>query len=249
MTRNAARASDQPAFRSIVERAASRFRAAGRSAYYFSRGKLGGDPVFAAVLRDGRIASHARIIDLGCGQGMLSALLAEAEEFDSGEAEAWPENWAPPATGWTLHGFDLRSGAIAAGQRALSDLGHRVQLSVGDVRSVPLPACDVAVILDVLHYIHTAAQHDLLARVHAALSPRGSLLLRVADAELTWRCRLTLAGDGYLSLVRGSPWPRFWCRPLAEWIALLETIGFTVTTQPMSEGTPFANVLLVATKR
>lgn len=246
MTRNAARASDEPAFRSIVARAASRFRPAGRGAYYFSRGKLGGDPVFAALLRDGRIASRARIVDLGCGMGVLPALLAAVEKS---AAESWPEKWAPPATDWTLHGFDLRSGAIAAGQRALADLGHRVRLAVDDVSTAPLPTSDVVVILDVLHYIDAAAQQALLARVHSALAPGGSLLLRVADAAPTWRFRLTLAGDWCVLFARGFAWPRFWCRPIAEWTSLLEAIGFTAHAQSMSEGTLFANVLLVATKR
>ena len=35
-------------------------------------------------------------------------------------------------------------------------------------------------------------------------------------------------------------------RTLADWIAYLESLGFTVHSQPMSQGTPFANVLLVA---
>ena len=38
-----------------------------------------------------------------------------------------------------------------------------------------------------------------------------------------------------------------WGRPLAEWIALLHALGFAVeSSAPMSQGTPFANVLLVA---
>jgi hypothetical protein len=50
-------------------------------------------------------------------------------------------------------------------------------------------------------------------------------------------------------LARKKAWPRLHWRPLAEWTALLEVIGFTVVAQPMSEGTLFANVLLIATKR
>ena len=36
-------------------------------------------------------------------------------------------------------------------------------------------------------------------------------------------------------------------RPLSEWIAQLVDLGFQVSHRPMSEGTPFANVLLIAT--
>jgi hypothetical protein len=35
-------------------------------------------------------------------------------------------------------------------------------------------------------------------------------------------------------------------RTLAQWIALLESLGFELRSRSMSEGTPFANVLLVA---
>jgi hypothetical protein len=37
-----------------------------------------------------------------------------------------------------------------------------------------------------------------------------------------------------------------YCRPLNAWTRALESRGFNVSALPMSEGTPFANVLLVA---
>jgi hypothetical protein len=45
---------------------------------------------------------------------------------------------------------------------------------------------------------------------------------------------------------RGHRLPRLWCRPVAGWRAELERLGFKVEPVPMSEGTAFANVLLVA---
>ena len=49
-----------------------------------------------------------------------------------------------------------------------------------------------------------------------------------------------------MTRVRGHKVSPTWGRPLAEWMALLERLGFGVRSIPMSEGTPFANVLLVA---
>jgi SAM-dependent methyltransferase len=242
-------AGSEPAFRRLVARAAVRFRPAGRGPYYFARGKLGGDPAFAALLRDGRITSDARIVDIGCGLGVLAALLTAAEQCDPRSAVAWPQTWAPPPLGWTLCGFDLRMDAIATAQRALFDIRDRVLLSVGDVREVTLPECDVVVMLDVLHYVDRVAQHTLLTNAYSALAPGGTLLLRVGDAAPNWRFRFTSAVDWCVTFARARSWPQLHWRPLAEWTALLEVIGFSVAMQPMSEGTLFANALLIATKR
>ena len=226
-------------FEGVVERAAQRFRRCGRGPYHFARGKLGGDPVFALMLRQRLIADGARVVDIGCGQGVLGALLAEAEA--AGPVAA--------ARGWTLHGFDLRARAVAHGALALADLGARVALKVADARNEPLPACSVAVILDGLHYLDRTGQEDLLRRVRASLAPDGTLLLRVSDAASGWRFRVTLVGDWLITFARGTLWPRFWCRTLREWVELLERLEFDIATVPASEGTPFANVLLVCRRQ
>jgi hypothetical protein len=55
---------------------------------------------------------------------------------------------------------------------------------------VPLPDCDLVVILDVLHYVDHAAQAALLARVRRRWHPQGRLLLRVGDTDAVARlCR------------------------------------------------------------
>ena len=141
------------------------------------------------------------------------------------------------------------NGRIATAQRALFDIRDRVSLSIGDVRAVTLSECDVVVILDVLHYIDRVAQRALLTNAYSALAPGGTLLLRVADAAPNWRFRFTSAVDWCVTFARQKSWPQLHWRPLAEWTALLEAIGFSVVAQPMSEGTLFANVLLIATKR
>ncbi len=144
-------------------RAAARYRPAGRSPYYFARGKLSGDPVFAALLRDGRIHDDARIVDVGCGLGILAAWLAAAEICDPRSASEWPQTWAaPPKTGRCVDSICVRGGR--GRERALSDLGNRVALNVGDARVVTLPACDAVVMLDVLHYMDRDAQQALLKK-------------------------------------------------------------------------------------
>jgi SAM-dependent methyltransferase len=230
----------QLAFASLVHAAALRYRAAGRTAYYFARGKLGGDPVFAAILRQGLIPSRARVLDLGCGQGVLLALLQAAQDpqYNAG----WPAGLPPLPRDIVAKGFDLRADAIDAARIAL---GHNAQVAVSDVRDAKLTECDVVTILDVLHYIDYEAQLRLLERVHAALAPGGRLLLRAGDMSQGWRFRLTLAGDWLITLIRGHLQRRFFCRSGEQWLRLLREVGFETQMQPMCAGTPFANVLLV----
>jgi SAM-dependent methyltransferase len=114
------------------------------------------------------------------------------------------------------------------------------------MRNATLPACDLVVILDVLHYVDHTAQRALLERVHAALAPRGRLLLRVGDRAQVGGFRASQWVDRIVTWARGHRVPPTWGRPLADWQALLEALGFKVQPLPMSAGTPFANVLLVA---
>ena len=143
----------------------------------------------------------------------------------------------------------MRASATFSATRAPKSARARVALKVADARNEPLPACSVAVMLDVLHYLDHAGQEDLLRRVWASLAPDGTLLLRVSDAASGWRFRVTLVGDWLITFARGTPWPRFWCRTLREWVELLERVGFDILTLPASEGTPFANLLLVCRRQ
>lgn len=232
--------SQQLAFETLVDAAALRYRPAGRGAYYFARGKLGTDPVFAAVLRQGLIPDGARVIDLGCGQGVLLALLAAAQ--DPQYSAGWPAGLPPLPRDIVTHGFDLRADAIDAARIAL---GHNAQVAVSDVRDAKLGECDVVTIFDVLHYIDYDAQLRLLERVHAALVPGGRLLLRAGDASMGWRFRFTLAGDWLVTLARGHLQTRFYCRSGTQWERMVREVGFEAQMQPMCAGTPFANVLVV----
>jgi SAM-dependent methyltransferase len=230
--------------RVLVEDAAGRYRSADRFAYHFARGKLNGDPAFAAVLARGLIPDAARILDLGCGQGLLAAWLAAAvERF---RAHEWHDDWPAPPTRWTYRGIELKPRDVA---RANAALGTLARVEVGDIRAAHFGQADAVVILDVLHYMDKAYQEAVLAKVRAALSRLGVLLLRIGDASAGLPFRLSNFVDHTVLLVRGHGWPRLQCRTVSEWLELLGGLGFRTEAVPMSAGTPFANVLLVARPR
>ena len=114
------------------------------------------------------------------------------------------------------------------------------------MRHTPFPEVDAVVILDVLHYITVADQDEVLARVRRALPVGGRLLLRVGDAASRRGFLASQWVDAVVTFVRGHRVTPQFGRTLSAWIARLESLGFEVRSQPMSQGTPFANVLLVA---
>jgi SAM-dependent methyltransferase len=134
--------------------------------------------------------------------------------------------------------------------RAEASIGHlkpAPRFVCEDMCQAAMPACDLVVILDVLHYVDHAAQEGVLRRVHGALQPGGRLLLRVGDAASRRGFAISQWVDRTVTRIRGHRVSPTWGRTLSEWTSLLQRLGFSrVESIPMSAGTPFANVLLVA---
>lgn len=227
-------------FMRLADAAAERYRPAGRFAHGFARGKLRNDPAFEHLLAAGLLSQATRVLDLGCGQGLLAALLAEARI--AADAGRWPPGWPPPPRA-RVHGIELMPRDV---ERARQALGDEAEIEEGDIVTTRFTAADAVVILDVLHYIGYEQQVDVLRRVRAALAPSGRLLLRVGDAGGGTGFRASQAVDRIVTFVRGHRLSRLYCRALGEWVEVVRDAGFRVESRPMSRGTPFANVLLVA---
>ncbi len=237
---------DERVWRCLWREAADRYRGAGRFALHFARGKLRHDPVFRALLAQGDIAPGARVLDIGCGQGLLASLLAACDACHA--RGDWPTGWPPAPTGTHYRGIELMARDVARAGTALRGLPRSPRVQRGDMRSTSFGVCDLVVILDVLHYVSIAEQDDVLAHVHAALAPGGRLLLRVGDADAGWRHALTRWIDLAVTVGRGHAAPPVASRTLAQWTAALQGLGFTLQVRPMHQGTPFANMLLVCAK-
>ncbi len=229
----------------LLEQATAPYRPLGNFAWRFARGKLGVDPAFAGLLQRGLLPARARILDIGCGQGLLAALLGSLDGRSAAERH-WPADWAAAPAHCQVHGIELMPLDVARARQALTHLGERARFTQGDMCRTDFGQADTVVILDVLHYVSYQAQEDVLRRVKAALTPGGTLLLRVGDASAGLPFKISNWVDAAVTFVRGHRLSRLYCRTLRDWQALLGDLGFTVQAIPMHQGTPFANILLVA---
>jgi uncharacterized protein (DUF2062 family) len=232
-----------PFFVRLVEEASRPYVQAGISDWEFVRWKLRKDPVYSRVLQWGLLPPSGRLVDLGCGRGILLALLLAARRWPA--SESWAADWAEPPRELELAAVDFRPHAVETVRVAL---GNDVTVELADLVDYRPPPCRVAVLFDVLHYLEAGDQERLIDRIVAALEPGGLVLIREADAALGWRFALTRASERIRSLTRGDWRRRFAYRELRSWRSLLERHGLDVRATPMRAGTPWANVLLEARK-
>jgi predicted TPR repeat methyltransferase len=228
----------------LFDSAVAPYVPAGKFAMHFARGKLSGDPVFREILQRGLIASDTHLVDIGCGQGLLSAWLLAAGNMSS-DAD-WPPSWGAAPRNVTVQGIELMPADVERAKTALKAHAKRFAFEVGDMCSTAFDKAQTVAILDVLHYVPYAAQEEVLVRVRDALSPNGLLILRIGDAAGGWGFKVSNWVDSVVFFMRGHKSSRLYCRSLSEWTSVLQKIGFQVETKPMSEGTPFSNVLMLA---
>lgn len=228
--------------RLLVDRASERFRPCGRFAYHFARGKLSTDPVFATLLSQPVLPGAPRLLDLGCGQGLVTAWLNAASQCH-GDGH-WPLGWPAPPRPLSIRGIEISGQEV---RRAQCALGELAQIVCGDLRTATLGRADAIMMLDVLHYLGPGEQKSLLERARAALTDNGVLLLRIGDAAGGVRFAWSRWVDATIWRLRGRHRAALSFRTLTAWMELLRSTGFAAREIPMLGARSFANVLLLAT--
>jgi SAM-dependent methyltransferase len=238
------RSGHDPAFAELVRRASDRYVATSITAWEFARGKLRGDPLYRTVITSGILPSGGLLVDVGCGQGLMLALLAEAAV--EWRQRTWPSELPRPPLFDRLSGIELRPHVAALARRAL---GGDAEIVEADARTRPLERCGAVLLFDVLHLMPKDDQDRLMQSVFAALDPGGVILVREADASAGWRFQAVRFGNGLKALVFGRWRQSFHFRTATEWRTCFQDAGFRVEARDTSGDTPFGNVLFVLSRR
>jgi len=133
-------------FAELVRRAADRFVESSITAWEFARGKLRIDPAYRAVLSSDLLPGGRTLLDVGCGQGLTLALLAEARQ--ACEEGRWPDTWPPPPRFDRMIGVESRGRVAAIARTALLGAAEVVE---ADARAIDLEPAHAVLLFDVLH--------------------------------------------------------------------------------------------------
>ena len=211
-----------------LERTARRYRSCGRFTRHYVASKLKRDPVHREMLALGAGDPFGIVADLGCGRGQVGLALLEAGLATS------------------VIGLDWAGQSLDDARRAGAGLPFcaRAQDLAADVTT---PECDTLLLIDVLYSLQQAQALRLL---HAAVvAARERIIVRTLDGSRGVRSRFHLIVE---RLARPF-WPHSGAvvdpTPVAAMAAFLQSAGFAIEVRPCWQGTPFANVLLVARRR
>ena len=239
---------DDERFADLVRRSSDRYASTSLTAWEFARGKLRFDPIYRSLLCDGLLSGDERspragtLVEVGCGQGLVLALLTEART--DARAGRWPAEW-PPVAFDRLVGIEKRRRVAGIASAALAG---EAEIVAADARSVAIDGADVVLFIDVLHMMSRDQQEAVLASACASLSREGRVIVREANAAGGWRFGLVTMSNRLKALAFGNWRQRFAFRSVAEWEACFSRLGLRYETRAMGQGTPFANVLFVVTR-
>jgi len=176
-----------------------------------------------------KIAQHVplkgTIVDVGCGYGLLSNLLALASE----ERE--------------VIGIDLSPKRIRVAQRTVKNR-RNIKFLLQDANSLKVEKCNVFLMSDFLHHLPYQHQDELLALCYQKLSKNGLLIIEEVDDKPFWKYRFNIIADGLLNLGQ-----RIYFRNSSEYLRLLSSIGFGVKTEVAHKDLPLSDVLYLCKKR
>ncbi len=174
---------------------------------------------------ESHVPRKGRILDFGCGYGMLSNFLALK------------------SPGRQVLGIDLNEARIEVAKR--SSKGHpEVSFQLGDVRDFQGIPFDAVVMTDVLHHIDEDNVRVLLRIIRSCLSDHGTLVVLDVDRSPRRKFYTTYLIDRLLNLTRSL---HYRSRDLL--MLLLGRSGFRVhQVVPADRGLPLSDVIYLCKK-
>ncbi len=164
----------------------------------------------------------SRILDFGCGYGMLANLAALKD----------PSRY--------VVGVDFNPHRLRVARRSIKSRGN-IRFFHGSLDDIGGGPYDAVVMTDVLHHIDDAGVKALLDRMKSSLSPGGYLVILDVDKKPFWKFFITYLIDRFLNLT--SP---LHYRSRQEMGNLLGPAPLSIESIiPVHQGLPLADIIFL----
>lgn len=164
------------------------------------------------------LPNDGTIIDFGCGQGIITAFLAQTKS--------------------------RRVIGVDANAKRLQKSARKNLIFInGDITKFKIPKLHGAVISDVLHHIDYKNQKNLLSRIYTSLEKNGILVIKEIDSGEQVRSRLSRFWDFVL-----YPKDKISYNDSQNLKSYLEKLGFIVTIKRTNRLFPGSTTLFLCKK-
>lgn len=172
---------------------------------------------------DAVLPTKGLIVDLGCGDGVLTAHLAQHH----------PQR--------QVLGVDSNTNKLALARHRYR--APNLTFKLADVRQVNLKQASACILSDVLHHLSPASQNQLLEKISHQLKPGVTCLIKEVDKSSMVRSKLTRLWDWLL-----YPHDQIHFLAAADLINTMKKLKFTVKFTPITPWFPGSVNLFICTK-
>jgi len=173
---------------------------------------------------------NAKVVDLGCGDGLLANYLALS------------------STKRKIYGIDINKDRISRAQKGIKN----TKFETGDILKIKKIKPDVLVMAHVLHHLPTKnKQLALLKNISNQLKKNKQLIILEIDKKPALKYLFTYITDAIIVPVLFEKKLfdlNFHYRSSSEWKKILTSLGFDIKTKSIHKGMPFSHVLIYGKK-
>lgn len=168
---------------------------------------------------DQAISKNAKVVDLGCGQGILASFLAREKTRQ-------------------VVGVDLDT------RRIPKSKSENLKFKSSDIRDFDLKDADAITISDVLHHLNKEDQEKLLVKISKSLRKGGTFIVKEIDTEEMVRSSLSRFWD-FVFYPKDKI--NYWSAKKLK--AVLEKLGFSVIISRPCRFFPGSTTLFICSKK
>lgn len=175
------------------------------------------------------VPKEGTILDIGCGHGVLSNLLAVTS----------PQR--------QVLGIDIDAKKIALAQRTVGNR-RNIQFQVGDAAFLPSRSFHAVTIADVMYLIPPDTQRAILTSIACALEPNGVLVWKTHSHQPYWKYAITYAQEWLMTKFGPTQGAGIFFMDTEESLQSLRNAGLNPIVVLMPSPRPYSDILFIGCK-